>query len=291
MIKNPSTFNFIVSSDDEEANDIVTIQFSSSNIEINYYQLMKWSRLVREQYRKEEMNRLSDYLKQYQQRYNIKEGNIKSFFKSISDEQVQITNEQFFDYQKLSKIFKISKFDKILHQYFQKHKNDLDFVIRAIKDQISSQNNNIDKNDICNQISSDMEDLLSNSIDECFKNQEFNEFPVSKVYRIIEKSDKKISSDSLYDFIKKSLNERYTLFTFLIIKDLSDEKFNDLCETYSNGGFSKTYFQYLQCDLSYLKEIKDEKNEMRNKIKELNNENKQNKMEKINLQGNQTIKK
>ena len=286
MNKNLSTYNFNEGSDDEESNDIVEIQLISDSIQINYYQLLKWSKLVREQYPKDDIDRLSYDLRGYQQKYDLKEENIKSFFKCISDEQIQIAMDQYSDYQKLSKIFKVSKFDRIIKKYTQKYQNDVDFVIKIIRDQIYTQNSNIDDADVYCQISPDMEELLSKNIDKCFSNPIFNEFPASKVYRICEKSDTQISSDLLYDFIKKSVDERYILFRFLSIKNLSTEKFNDLCDRLLNNenSLSKRYFHYIPFDLLYLKEISDEKNKLKDKVGELNIKIEQNKNDKDGLE-------
>ena len=51
----------------------------------------------------------------------------------------------------------------------------------------------------------------------------------------IEKSDKnKINTDILYDFIMKSIKDRFSLLCFLDIKKLSYEKLIDFCNVYSS---------------------------------------------------------
>ena len=42
----------------------------------------------------------------------------------------------------------------------------------------------------------------------------------------------KITSDDLYAFITKSIEDRHILFSFLQIQKLSDEAFNDLYNSY-----------------------------------------------------------
>lgn len=54
-------------------------------------------------------------------------------------------------------------------------------------------------------------------------NENFGLLPISIVYRILSKSEE-IPNDLLFDFISKSIEERCTLFNFLIIQNLSDIK-------------------------------------------------------------------
>ena len=73
---------------------------------------------------------------------------------------------------------------------------------------------------------SEIEELLTNNINECLKNDKFIELPIPTVYRIIEQSSKlKIESDALFDFIKKSLKNFCILFRFLDISKLSEDIF------------------------------------------------------------------
>ena len=69
-------------------NDSINIQLSSENVKINYYQLLKWSKLVRDQYPKDEINRLSKDIQIFSQKYDIKDKSIKSFFQYLSNEQI-----------------------------------------------------------------------------------------------------------------------------------------------------------------------------------------------------------
>ena len=68
------------SDDDDDMNDSINILLSSENVKINYYQLLKWSKLVRDQYPKDEINRLSKDIQIFSQKYDIKDKSIKSFF-------------------------------------------------------------------------------------------------------------------------------------------------------------------------------------------------------------------
>ncbi|KAK8881004.1 hypothetical protein M9Y10_003713 [Tritrichomonas musculus] len=140
MSQEQATFSFNEELDDNTS-DKVCIQLSTEVININYYQLFKWSKLVRDEYPKNEISRLSSYICQMQQQYNIKQENIKSFLNSISIEQIQITIDQYFDYLKLSKILNVEMISRILQKFAQNHCNDVIFIRKNIHDQLSSQKN------------------------------------------------------------------------------------------------------------------------------------------------------
>lgn len=80
--------------------------------------------------------------------------------------------------------------------------------------------------------------------------------PISIVDHIVSKSEEEISSDLLFDFISKSIEERFTLLSFLNIQNLTDSKFGELFDLYDQH--PKYFFQYLPLDISFLKSIKDE---------------------------------
>ena len=129
------------------------------------------------------------------------------------------------------------------------------------------------------EVSTEMENCLSDKIDQSIQNQRFGQLPIALIYRVIEKCDrKKLSNDVLYDFIMNSINERFTLFFFIDVNDLSDEKFNDLYHHYIllKNTPSSVYFKCLPFDLMQVKSLKEvnkevqkEKNE-KNKLKEEN---------------------
>lgn len=130
MSQEQTTFSFNEEINDS-ASDKVCIHLSSDVIYINYYQLFKWSKLVREEYPKNEINRLSSYICQIQQKYNINQENIKSFFNSISNEQIQITIDKSFDYLKLSKLLSVEMVSRILQKFAQNHCNDVIFILKS----------------------------------------------------------------------------------------------------------------------------------------------------------------
>lgn len=73
-----------------------------------------------------------------------------------------------------------------------------------------------------------MEEVLSKNVDECLKTPEFEEIPISIVYRIFERSSKPIPSNLLYDYIKESIDSRYIFFIFLNMKELSGQNLSEL---------------------------------------------------------------
>ena len=185
MNKEQTIFDFNESSDgDDDISGDVSLQISSTTIKINYYQLLKWSTFVRENYSIKQISQLSEYIQQCQQKYNIKTENIKSFFKYLMDEQAQTTIDQYCDHRKLSKILGVSKYERILKKYSENHCGDVDFILNLLKEQLTLPN----MEDIIGEISSGMEDILSNNLEQCFKNQNFEELPITQIYRIIEKS-------------------------------------------------------------------------------------------------------
>lgn len=106
-----------------------------------------------------------------------------------------------------------------------------------------------------------MEECLSSSVNECFLNQNFCKLPTSTIYRIVENIDNsQISSDLLYEFISKNIEERFALLLFLNLRNLSDEKFNGLHKLFESQKEMKTnnFTDYLPIDLDYIKYLRDD---------------------------------
>lgn len=122
-----------------------------------------------------------------------------------------------------------------------------------------------------------MEEVLSKNVDECLKTPEFEEIPISIVYRIFERSSKPIPSNLLYDYIKESIDSRYIFFIFLNMKELSGQNLSELIETLSKNDDPKweRYSQYMKIDLAYLNEVNKEKNRLQDQIDQLVKENEQ----------------
>lgn len=238
---------------DEDENDLVTIKLESKVIQISFSQLCKYSQLIREEYViSDARDRLSQELLRFQQENLIDINNIIIFFDLFKEEDVIITNDRYKDFYKLSNFFQIKKLIKQLKIYFISHISDIDFIILRFKEEIKQQNN-LDKVDF--EYKLQFEQFMINKINDCLQNENFQKIPVSFIYKIIEKcEEKEISSDLLFDFIKKSPENHFVLFKFIKFQDLSKEKFEELYELYLNS--NKNYFQYLSCNLEYIKTIK-----------------------------------
>lgn len=288
MSEEQTIFDLNDESNGQDLDDVV-IQLSSEVIVINYYQLIKWSKLVREHYQKDQIDDLSKVIQHYQQIYNIKTENIVSFFQYLSDEQVEITLDQYCDHQKLSTLFGVPQFQQALKKYSQKHRGDVDFIIKLFKENLSNQY----MRDLMGEMSCDMESILINNIDQCFKNPEFGDLPITKIYRIIEQIPKNIPSELLCNFIKESLDDRYILLTFVKMHEISDENFFDLCDKLLNSENSrqKIYVQYLGIDIAYLSSLRAENILQKQKIEESNLEKKQLIEEKAKLELELTTQK
>lgn len=276
MNKDKSIFDLKDETDDEESCDEIILQLTPSNtIKINYFQLLKYSKLVRNEYTEEHIADLSEFLKQCQQKYKIKTENIISFFKNLNDEQFKIKENEYCDHKKLSMILNVPKYNIILKKFLKTHQNDVDFILILCVELM----NQPDLADLIGEISVDMEDILCNNIEKCFLNQNFNNLPITQIYRIIEKSGEEINSNFLYDFIKKSFENRYILFRFMKIQKLSDQNFFDLCDKILKKDDSnmQCYVEYLCIDLNYIRELREYKIKFQGtetKIQNLENNNK-----------------
>lgn len=100
------------------------------------------------------------------------------------------------------------------------------------------------------------------------RRHKFQNLPVSTVYRILEKSDRNnIPSDLLFEYIAKSIEERFVLLCFIDVKSISDQKMNEMIELEKR---SPLYFQNMKCDLKYIRKIKDENKNNQAQINKLN---------------------
>lgn len=111
-----------------------------------------------------------------------------------------------------------------------------------------------------------------------FKNEKFNKLQIATLYRIFQRINRPIS-DELLDFIQKSIQDRYILFTFLDTETLSDSNFDKLYDDFvkSQGETTNHYFYDPICkDLIYtkkLKEMKTEQEKLQKHIDDLKEEN------------------
>lgn len=110
-----------------------------------------------------------------------------------------------------------------------------------------------------------------------FKNEKFNKLQIATLYRIFQRNNRPIS-DELLDFIQKSIQDRYILFTFLDSELLSDSKFDKLYDDFakSKGETTNHYYDPIHKDLIYtkkLKEMKTEQEKLQKHIDDLKEEN------------------
>ena len=264
--------------EDEEEKDLIEIKINSILIQIKYSQLCKHSHLIRSKYLISDVrNKLSREIESLQKQYNIQDSNILFFFQLLRDESCLMEKQQYRDIFKLSQYFESKNILKKLKHYSKSNLNDIEMHIQILLNEIEtakkSENHSDDyKTDLIIQ----MEEYLIENIEKSLKIDDFQKLPISIIYQIIEKSNKEqIQGDLLYDFINKSIDDFYTLFRFLDIKKLSDDKLRNLYNSINNS--NNCYIQYIQCNLGYIMELKE-------KIKNLQNQNSQQKKEILNLQ-------
>lgn len=255
--------------DDEEEEcegDIIEIELQSNIIKVNYSQLFKYSKLIRTKYQtiNETRLELSKNLLIFMTEEKVIEENVISFFKLIQNKNVPISTKNYCDFRKLSDFFQVKKLLKILNQYKKAHFNDASFIINQILEHVSF--NNIGEF-YENKLNIELEALLYDKVNDCLQNDQFCLFPTAVIYRIIEKSDRNnISSDLLLDFILQSFDERYILFTFLNIHNLSNEKLDELIKLYDEKQNTSSfyYFQYIPINFKFIKSIENENTELKN---------------------------
>lgn len=241
--------------DVEDENDLVVITLKSKVIQIHFSQLCKFSQLIREEYLISDVkNRLPHEILKFQQENKIDINNISNFFNLFKGETLTITNDRYRDFYKLSRFFKTKKLIKQLKKYFNLHVTDIDFVIQLFKEEVEQ---NSDENNFDLEYKSQFEQLMIYKIRDCLQNDNFQKLPTSFIYKIIEKCDENENlSDLMVDFINKSPKTLYILLRFIKLQDLSKRKFEKLFEIYSTS--NKDYFQYLPCNIEYIKLLRSE---------------------------------
>lgn len=248
--------------DSDSDDDLIQLNLKSNLIDVRYSQLLKYSSLVRKECKMENAEKfLNEHLNKFINDYDIEEQSVILFFKIIGDEKhVKIDTHDFWNLWLLSDFFKSKKLTKNLLKYAQKHENDTNFIINIIINQNSPKYSSISHFYEEKDFNQHYEEMLKQNVNECLKCEDFGKLPISTIQHIIEESEVEFSSDSLYDFINQSIEERHILYQFLDIHNLSDEKFNTLYNDYnrnkSNPEIFK-YFNYLKPDLLYIKELKE----------------------------------
>lgn len=188
------------------------------------------------------------------------------FFKLFEEENIPISNDKYKDFFKLSEFFKIKKITNQLKIYFQSHTSDVDFAIRLLIEEFEKENKN---EKVDNLFKSGIKKLMIDKINECLQNENFHKIPVLFIYQIIEQADKeKLSSDFLFDFIKKAPDNLYVLFKFIKLENLSKNSFDEFCQFFLNSDKNK-YLPYLSCDLEYIKNLRLNNLNLENDKKEI----------------------
>lgn len=258
----------------ENQTNMAIFQLTTEKISLPIQQLFKYSGVFQKEYFNSDIiNILSNKIQKLQNLHIIKNENITVFFNLLKDEKIKITHDQYCDLCKLSDIFEVEPLQKCLNKYMKKNSKNLDLLINLICQQNLDQYQDIISQ---NSFSSDMEDELSKNINECLKKKNFSKLPIPIIYKIIEKSDlKKISYDSLFDFINQSIKDRYVLFAFLKIQKLSDDRINELFSNYekdTNSG-NNYYYQYLPSNLNFFRLLRGKNEELNHLVKKLKDEN------------------
>lgn len=259
-----------VSDDDEneEQQDKITICLSSENYQINLDKFCKYSGLVHISFQnKKSIHEIIEDIEEKFPKYHIHNESVKTFFRLLNNEQVQIKTDEYLDLCRLSELFKVRSLKKLLKKYSMNLAENIQFLLNLL----INQNTYMNSNSIDRLFSIDIETVLSKHINECLKSDKFKELPIPTIYRIIEKSDRnEIQSDILYDFVMESPKKRLPMLHFVDIKNLSFEKVCELSENDSNQ-----FNSILPNNFKYLKELIESKKRLEEEIKKLKSANEQ----------------
>lgn len=261
---------------DSDNDESVQIKLKTEQLSIEYSQLCKHSQLAQEKsIYYHGSNLLTELIEQFQSENEIKDSSFKSFVKIINDENAEIQKDEFNDLYTLRNFFKADIITDTLKEFLSKNSADINMII----DLLNEHRQKVDEFGIENDdITSIIENNLSNNIEKCFKNEKFNKLQIATLYRIFQRNNRPIS-DELLDFIQESIQDRYILFTFLNTELLSDSKFDKLYDDFvKSKGETTNHYHYdpIRKDLIYtkkLKEMKTEQEKLQKQIDELKEEN------------------
>lgn len=270
--------------EEEDEDETIRIQLSSKTIKVYYYQLYKYSKLIQKEYQKSEIqNRLPIDLQIFQRKYKLSDDSIINFFKMIQDEKIQIDNDQYWDLCMLSHLFKVVSLQKCLLKISKKQSKNINYIIDLML-KIETQEN--DDFIPMLDITIEMTTHLINSIDQCLQNEKFGKLSIATVYHIIEQCDiEKIPTDLLYDFINQSIDDRYILFRFINIQNLSENRQEEIIE---NENSMKNYYQYFPSNMKYITTLVQENKCFKEQLNRLKKD-KKNLQEQLNKANNNYI--
>lgn len=107
---------------------------------INFFLLCKYSQLIRDKYLiLDAKSHLSQDIQVFIQENDITPEVASSFLISIKEENLKVTSDNFLEFSKLSKFPQVKRFLKKLNHFYQLQKNDPDFYINAIINDINAQ--------------------------------------------------------------------------------------------------------------------------------------------------------
>lgn len=120
--------------------------------------------------------------------FHISAESIVTFSHLLLDEEVTLQHEQFNDLCQLCDIFKVGPLERCLTCYLYEHSSDVDFIL-SLKISAEKTEEKVHWNElVSDELRCKMEEILSNKIDECLKNEKLGCLQVSSIYRILEKS-------------------------------------------------------------------------------------------------------
>lgn len=233
QIEDSDSFEFLGENEEDSNDDIdlIEIQLLSNIVEIRFSQLIKYSQYARKKFSlKTARDQLSELFCEYEENYGIQEKNIILFIKFIEDKKCEIDESSFFDLCKLASLFKVFHFNNILQKFEKQNLTNIQFISKLLLNKKTMEKFDLIYDD---EIINEIETNLASKINECILNEDFNRLPNSIILNVFEKSDKKIiDSNLLYDFIKKSIDERHNLLLLIDIDKLSDEFIEDIHQNY-----------------------------------------------------------
>ena len=271
----------IVGDENFESDDLITFQHDSATINFYYSQLTKYSKNIRESYLFSDVsNRMPQEILKLQEESQLLPENIDLFFQLLQqnyniNEDSIFTYIQCIDLLKISDFLEVRKLTSKIKQYIKSHKVDVDFIIQMIQYNVKTQTKTSNQQ---MKISSEIEQMLTSKINECFSNEKFGQLPIEIIHRVVSKSSPDlINTNKLFDIIIKSLSKYFVLFPFLDLQKLSNDRLEELCEMYSKSNENtRHYFDYLKCNLNLINEINNRKKNLQemndqqlNKMKDL----------------------
>lgn len=277
-----TSIDILNDSDDDNDDEIITIKLKSQTIEINYFQLTQFSKLIRQDYNlKDTKENLSSKLQDYLDENGIPESSAVSFFKLIQKENIEISSSLFLNLCKISSFFKSNQIKKFLVKFINSNIENISFISGVV---LENKTNNNPYFVSIEDSTIDLEEPLKKNINICIQNDDFGKLPISIISHILEESQfDESTSNILYKFIEDHIEDRYVLFSYIELENLSNENFDMLYEKFIKENETKNngpkYYQCFKLGLKYLKKLKETAKNQEQKIQSLESENGQIKLQ------------